>query len=450
MLLMLRTATCVALLLGVAGCASITHYNKQRKLSANDKDSHVLAMDAKQRTVLATRVEEDAKLEITRFCAEPSPDALSALAASGGASLSKEEKLALGSNFAIAEAAGSIGLRTQSIQLMRDAMYRICEGYLSGALDPAAFETMHRRFQSSMVAILAIEQITGVVRPPTVVLGGTSSAGSAERAAELTQKTEQALISLRAAEDAVKGRQSELAAATKLREDLEKESGGLVAEGVDKFKEPPPLTDDQKKKRARLEALRTELTAAAKAESEKKSAAADAERLARDRKAAHEALDSARMVALAGGGAAAAVARVDQSASAPSDKAVEAVGTAVSTIVADTLTLSFTRELCVTTLLKNPPAVLSGSLYEKCVAYLDETVKALAVENDFYRQVAANLSNSAIAGQRLLAALPANPSTAQAEKAAAELRSSQQELIESLNRLNKQKKRDGGVLMNVE
>jgi hypothetical protein len=88
---------------------------------------------------------------VPTVCAEPSPDALSALATTVGLSLSNADR-DYTANFALSEAGGSIGLRTQSIQLIRDSMYRLCEGYLSGALNEVAFETLHRRFQSSMVA----------------------------------------------------------------------------------------------------------------------------------------------------------------------------------------------------------------------------------------------------------------------------------------------------------
>ena len=67
-------------------------------------------------------------------CAEPSPDALSSFASSisGSAAVTGEGSGSLAS--ALSEAAGSIGLRTQSITLMRDALYRVCEAYYNGAI----------------------------------------------------------------------------------------------------------------------------------------------------------------------------------------------------------------------------------------------------------------------------------------------------------------------------
>ncbi len=124
-------------------------------------------------------------VQMLSICAEPSPDGLSAVSASGAARNSTSAA-SQALQAAIAESAGSIGLRTQSIQLMRDSMYRLCEGYLSGGLGPASFETLHRRFQNSMVAILAIEQLTGAVRPPSIQLSGGAGVGSAEEVTQLT------------------------------------------------------------------------------------------------------------------------------------------------------------------------------------------------------------------------------------------------------------------------
>lgn len=172
----------IALLLSapvLSGCAEMTHLTRQRQMA----DSSVAFIDAKQRAIFANA---------NFFCAEPSPDALSALAASNSIDLSTPEGTSVGQSFSIAEAAGAIGLRTQSIQLMRDHMYRLCEGYMSGSISPTNFQLMHRRMQATVVGILAIEQLTGVVRQPSVVLSGDADAGSgnAEGIAALTNLRE--------------------------------------------------------------------------------------------------------------------------------------------------------------------------------------------------------------------------------------------------------------------
>jgi len=157
----------------LGGCAEMTHLTRSRAID-NDSATYV---DAKQRAIFTRR---------DVLCAEPSPDALSALAASNKLDVSTPQGTSVGDAFSIAEAAGSIGLRTQSIQLMRDHMYRLCEAYQNGAITPLTFELLHRRFQTTMIAILAIEQLTGVTKAPTIVLGGSAAAGNAEAVAKLT------------------------------------------------------------------------------------------------------------------------------------------------------------------------------------------------------------------------------------------------------------------------
>lgn len=94
-----RIFSIAALAIGVAlsGCASMTHLTRTRELTTNTEAparAQTIIVDAKQRLITAS------------------------------------PKVSRGSDvsFSIAEGAGSIGLRTQSIQLMRDAMYRLCEG----------------------------------------------------------------------------------------------------------------------------------------------------------------------------------------------------------------------------------------------------------------------------------------------------------------------------------
>lgn len=64
-------------------------------------------------------------------------------------------------------------------------MYRLCEGFLSGALDQAQYEILMRRYQKFMVALLGIEQLTGVVRVPTVTINTEGSAEAARSIASL-------------------------------------------------------------------------------------------------------------------------------------------------------------------------------------------------------------------------------------------------------------------------
>jgi hypothetical protein len=133
----------------------------------------MLSIDAKQRVVIVGRSINGQ----TVTCAEPSPDALSALSTSVGGSI-QDPKVAASFAVAQVESAASIGLRTTSIQLLRDGMYRLCEGYAAGGTKPDEFNSQQRRFQNLMLSLLAIEQLTGTVAARQAALGEGSAASS--------------------------------------------------------------------------------------------------------------------------------------------------------------------------------------------------------------------------------------------------------------------------------
>jgi hypothetical protein len=174
----------VLTLVFLSGCARLTSIYRTTPI----KGDEVIAVDAKQRfaaikyqtkeTVVADRQSETTTTKtIDKFCAEPSPDALSAISASLSGGLTRPSGDSIRAAASLAESSSNIGLRTQSIQLLRDGMYRVCEAYFSGAITASQVKRLLSRYQDTMVAILAIEQLTGVATPRQVVLGGSASAG---------------------------------------------------------------------------------------------------------------------------------------------------------------------------------------------------------------------------------------------------------------------------------
>jgi len=411
--------------LAFQGCAAITHYNYKRDIMSG-AGSAVFA-DAKQRAVITSQNPKDAikvlmklrddaikqadisqghaasavdplnadahrknqlyytqfadkvmkkilsgnfasrDLRVIRTCAEPSPDALSALAASGGIAAEVFGKGKGQLQAAVAESAGSIGLRTQSIQLMRDAMFRLCEGYMNDALGNAAFETLHRRFQNSMVAILAIEQLTGVVRAPAITLASTSAVGAADAVADLTQKTldasKQAQSTKAAADLAAKNTQAQLTkrdnaqqavadqkAVIKDKDDKQAASlrdakGDLIAGATPK----PPDAEIQAEREALtpLEStLATEQSELNKLEAEQKSKEADASQAEQTHQYMKEALDAARF-----GRATASTSAFYENLGKPyqpSEKAMKYVSRSVTDIVQSFFDESYIDEVCTT------------------------------------------------------------------------------------------------------
>lgn len=159
----------------LAGCANFNAVKKDFVL----KDGASVSIDAKQRAIYSVRSTDssDSGNPVTRdvVCAEPSPDALSALAANLGVDLTVAAK-SLGLAYGTQEGAASIGLRTQTIQTLRDAMYRLCEGYAGGALDDVGFVRLQRRYQAVMLGLLAIEQLTGATVANQATIGGNGAA----------------------------------------------------------------------------------------------------------------------------------------------------------------------------------------------------------------------------------------------------------------------------------
>lgn len=160
----------------LGGCAYFTNYTR----SINLRDGSV-AIDVKQRVVFSQdRAELDKSGQRLRtnvvVCAEPSPDALTVLGASGGLSINGASGKFGNASASLAESGASIGLRTQSIQLLRDAMYRLCEGYAGGAVSDSDFAAMQRRYQSTMMGLIAIEQLTGPIVAAQTMLTTTAAA----------------------------------------------------------------------------------------------------------------------------------------------------------------------------------------------------------------------------------------------------------------------------------
>lgn len=162
-----RAHCCAALMpLMLMGCAALdtVHY-----AWPGPGRSDVITVDAKQRhLIMAT----DRNGNNFRACAEAAPDAFTAFGSSfslGGlfGATSNEVKAAN----AFATTAATIE-RTQTINLLRESFYRTCERLLNRDIDQSQFAILAARDHRSMVAILAVEQLTGVVKAPATVISG--------------------------------------------------------------------------------------------------------------------------------------------------------------------------------------------------------------------------------------------------------------------------------------
>jgi hypothetical protein len=179
-----KTAALAALML-VAACSET-----QEIFRPFDVDKTSVSADAKQRVILsATRGTNGDSRRIV--CAEPSPDAVSAIAASFGANLAASVPISTGGQVvkpevqlafqrAIAEQVAYIGVRNSTIQLLRDGLYRACEAYLNGAVGDFGYALILSNYGRLMVGLLVAE---GITRPsftgPSVLTSQANATGGA-------------------------------------------------------------------------------------------------------------------------------------------------------------------------------------------------------------------------------------------------------------------------------
>ncbi len=225
--------------------ADQTNFFKTIPASNGKNSAQIISIDAKQRIIIE-KLEKDRSSSntssrevslIRMYCAEPSPDALSATVGTLAAAYNKSSGTSVSLGKTLIETAQNIGLRTQSIQLMRDAMYRNCEGYFSGALSRSQFDQALTRFQILMSGLLAIEQFTGAV----VVPPATGSPQSKIAVLKLTEAQEKLLLALKEDKMMLEDNRkiaAEKSASTKVAEidkmiEVKKEEIGRITETFD-------------------------------------------------------------------------------------------------------------------------------------------------------------------------------------------------------------------------
>ena len=113
-------------------------------------------------------------------CAEPSPDVALAIAQSFGFGISifaggSGQGAGSGSG-ATAEGIAQLGERTQSIQLLRDQMYRACEAYANGAITGTTYNLIMSKNNDAMVTLMLGEVAGGAFGRAGAAIGGSASA----------------------------------------------------------------------------------------------------------------------------------------------------------------------------------------------------------------------------------------------------------------------------------
>jgi hypothetical protein len=247
--LSLHTFLVVALGFFSGGCAYLTTFKASTDLPSTTTSGAATAVhiDAKQRVVLA---------KAGFACAEPSPDALSAYASSMGLGIALPNQASASFAQALQESSASIGLRTQAITLMRDALYRICEASYNERLNQPQVMSLLARTQDLTLAVLAVEQLTGAVTAQQVALGGSANA-----AASASLSTNQQLLQVAKDNEATlkaKQQHTETKEAEKRKEITERQKRidqlpALITPATGQ----PPSADDKAKLEAELKEKQT-------------------------------------------------------------------------------------------------------------------------------------------------------------------------------------------------
>lgn len=326
-----RTGLVVLALTGVliatSGCARLNSI--QRNVSL-DKTS--IAIDAEQRVVISVPAKGSSP-QARIVCAEPSPDVFKIRGATFSGLLEKAAKQDLELALSAAEAGQNIGLRTQSIQLLRDAMYRACEGAAGGMLSPTEFGELQTRFQKLTAVLLATEQLTGAVRPvvaPILTTGGSANTG----------------VGLVAIQEELEAARSKEAAQSKAVEEQAGKVQPLKAAADAAEKKLSDAQDPSDEAKKTLEADRDKAQAALKPEQDKLDQAhATLAELTANRLALEQKRQAARSAATTAGGGAVFVA-VGDPARQMDPKAAEKVAEVVKEMVIEVFRQDSASQRC--------------------------------------------------------------------------------------------------------
>lgn len=208
----------------ITGCANVNSIYRNLDLTGPGTGPEGVALDIKQRAILTNpRAATKPGAQPTHVvCAEPSPDALSAYVASLGATGLPLPSAVAGAaaqnplNVALTtgETSGSVGLRTQAIQLLRDQLFANCLTYMNGATTGDQYYALQRRSQNITLGLLAIEQLTGAVKADHVALNTSSSAATgADNVEKETENLKSSKAELNEAQTARDTAEGELKAA---------------------------------------------------------------------------------------------------------------------------------------------------------------------------------------------------------------------------------------------
>jgi len=169
-----------------AGCSSIG--GTYESFDVNDGSGAILSAD--KRAILVWKdaaVQNGDKFDPRKIiaCPEPQPDAIRAVAeqfssaikakvkaeAQDGGGAGGEGEGSAEMAKAASEAVAELGKRTPAVQLLRDALYRTCEGVANGVLGTQDVPFIVSQLDNLMLGLHAIDGLTGMYGGPAVSVG---------------------------------------------------------------------------------------------------------------------------------------------------------------------------------------------------------------------------------------------------------------------------------------
>ena len=169
---MLRSMA-ILLSLAVAGCSGEIH----KHVSVDDGSG--VSVDARQRLVLVTKNGgEDGDQQVV--CAEPSPDAITVAAATASFDATSPNGTQAEGSLARSETAAFIGMRTQTVQILRDSLFRACEAYMNGAISSTEYNIIIANSGRIATNLIAIDGLTFTQAAPALAIAATAKSGGSD------------------------------------------------------------------------------------------------------------------------------------------------------------------------------------------------------------------------------------------------------------------------------
>ena len=183
-------AVAVSFALLGTGCAG---FGTKTFKEFNINEGTSISIDATQRVILVNdnvlKKGGDGK-KTTMVCAEPSPDALVAAAAHAAAKADVPNVGGGELSGGFAQTASSIGIRTATIQVLRDGYFRACEAAMNGMLDERSYGNILNGIGPVMVGLVAIDGLTQMGPAPIVSIGATGGATTTKDGTTTANKVE--------------------------------------------------------------------------------------------------------------------------------------------------------------------------------------------------------------------------------------------------------------------